>query len=100
MHNGRGRHYQWPGWILICEEHGLVRSMSRKGHSPDNSRTEGLFGRLKIEFFYGRDWSDVTLEQIMKMLDAYLMWHRDERLKSDLGYMSPRKYRESLGLAT
>lgn len=73
--------------------------MSRKGHSPDNSRMEGFFGRLNIEFFYRRDWSHVTLEQFMEMLNSYLMWYCDERLKSDLGYMSPRKYRKSLGLA-
>lgn len=99
VHNDRGCHYRWPGWISICDEHGLVRSMSRKGHSPDNSRAEGFFGRLKIEFFYGCDWEDVTLDEFTAMLDAYLMWYRDERLKSDLGYVSPREYRKSLGLA-
>ena len=73
--------------------------MSRKGHSPDNSRMEGFFGRLKIEFFYGRDWDGVSIEEFMDMLDAYLMWYRDVRLKSDLGYVSPKRYREERGLA-
>ena len=99
IHNDRGGHYRWPGWIAICEEHGLIRSMSRKGHSPDNSRMEGFFGRLKIEFFYGRDWDGVSIEEFMDMLDAYLMWYRDVRLKSDLGYVSPKRYREERGLA-
>ncbi len=31
VHSDRGCHYRWPGWLRICEEHGLVRSMSRKG---------------------------------------------------------------------
>ena len=56
-HSGRGCHYRWPGWIRICDDRGIVRSMSRKGCSPDNARAEGFFGRLKIEFFYGRDWN-------------------------------------------
>ena len=99
VHSDRGGHYRWPGWISICEEHGLVRSMSRKGCSPDNSRAEGFFGRLKVEFFYGRDWQDVSVEEFMGMLDAYLRWYRDERRKSDLGYMSPMQYRKELGLA-
>lgn len=73
--------------------------MSRKGCSPDNSRAEGFFGRLKVEFFYGRDWQDVSVEEFMGMLDAYLRWYRDERRKSDLGYMSPMQYRKELGLA-
>ena len=76
-----------------------MRSMSRKGCSPDNSRCEGFFGRLKIEYFYGRDWDGVTIEEFVGMLDAYLRWYRDVRIKSDLGYVSPRRYRESLGLA-
>ncbi len=55
IHSDRGCHYRWPGWIRICDENGLVRSMSRKGCSPDNARCEGFFGRLKIEFIYGCD---------------------------------------------
>ena len=98
IHSDRGCHYRWPGWIKICNENGLVRSMSRKGCSPDNARCEGYFGRLKIEYFYGCDWSGVTIEQFMGMLDAYLRWYRDVRIKSDLGYKSPMAYRMELGL--
>lgn len=97
-HSDRGCHYRWPGWIKICKDHGIVRSMSRKGCSPDNARAEGFFGRLKIELFYGRDWSGVTLDEFADMLDAYLRWYRDVRLKSDLDYRSPMQYRRDLGL--
>ena len=99
VHSDRGSHYRWPGWIGICEADGLVRSMSRKGCSPDNARCEGFFGRLKIEFFYGCDWSGVTIDEFMRMLDAYLRWYRDVRIKSDLDYRSPMQYRRDLGLA-
>lgn len=98
VHPDRGGHYRWPGWIRICKENGLVRSMSRKGCSPDNARCEGFFGRLKTEFFYGCDWSKVTIEEFMGMLNAYLRWHRDVRIKSDLDYRSPMQYRRDLGL--
>ena len=54
IHSDRGCHYRWPGWIGICEEHGLTRSMSAKGCSPDNAAAEGFFGRLKQEFFHER----------------------------------------------
>ena len=72
--------------------------MSRKGRGPDDARCEGYFGRLKVEFFHGCDWSGVTIEQFMDMLDAYLRWYRDVRIKSDLGYKSPMAYRMELGL--
>lgn len=94
----RGSHYRWPGWIRICKENGLVRSMSRTGCSPDNARREGFFGRLKIEFFHGCDWAGVTIEKFMGMLDAYLRWYRDVRIKSDLDCRSPMQYRRDLGL--
>lgn len=99
IHSDRGRHYRWPGWIRICDENGLVRSMSRKGCSPDNARCEGFFGRLKIEFFHGCDWTGAALEEFMGMLDAYLRWYRDVRIKGDLDYRSPMQYRRDLGLA-
>ncbi len=56
VHSGCGCHCRWPGWISICEEAGIIRSMSRKGGSPDNSRMEGFFGTMKNEMFCGRDW--------------------------------------------
>jgi transposase InsO family protein len=98
IHSDRGCHCRWPGWIGICDENGLVRSMSGKGCGPDNARCEGFFGRLKIEFFHGCDWAGVTIEEFMGMLDAYLRWYRDVRIKGDLDYRSPMQYRRDLGL--
>ena len=57
LHSDRGWHYRTPDWVESCRRAGIARSMSRKGHSPDNAAAEGFFGRLKVEFFRGRDWS-------------------------------------------
>ena len=54
------------------EKNMLKRSMSAKGCSPDNSACEGFFGRLKNEFFYGRDWRDFSIEDFIADLDDYL----------------------------
>ena len=80
-HSDRGCHYRWPGWKAICERHGITRSMSRKGHSPDNAAGEGFFGRLKNEFFYGRDWHGVTAEQFVALLDEWMRFYSERRLK-------------------
>ena len=98
-HSDRGCHYRWPGWIGICEENGLVRSMSRKGCSPDNSACEGFFGRLKNEFFYHRDWRGVAMESFMAQLDGCIRFYNERRKKQSLGWMSPMQYRISKGLA-
>ena len=100
IRSDRGCHCRWPEWIRICDENGLARSMPGKGCNPDNARREGFFGRLKIEFFCGcgRNWSGVTIEELMDMLDACLRWHRDVRMKGDLDCRSPMQYRRDLGL--
>ena len=99
IRSDRGCHCRWPGWTRICDENGLARSMPGKGCSPGSARCEGFFGRLKIEFFHGCDWTGAAPEEFMDMLDAYLRWYRDVRIKGDLDYRSPMQYRRDLGLA-
>ena len=97
-HSDRGCHYRWPGWIDRCKQYGITRSMSKKGYSPDNSACEGFFGRLKVEFFYGRSWRGWSIEDFMAALDDYIHWYNEHRIKISLGGMSPLQYRRSLGL--
>ena len=81
VHTDRGCHYRWPGWKSICGEHGLTRSMSRKGRCADNAAMEGFFGRLKNEFFRGRDWSGVPVGEFVRRLDRWMGWYRSGRLR-------------------
>lgn len=99
VHSDRGCHYRWPGWIERMEKAGLTRSMSKKGCSPDNSACEGLFGRIKNEMFYCRDWSNVSIREFKAILNEYLFWYNEGRIKVSLGNMSPMEYRHNLGLA-
>ena len=98
IHTDRGGHYRWPGWIERMETADLVRSMSKKGCSPDNAACEGFHGRLKNEFFYNRDWRVVTVESFVDQLNEYLRWYSEDRIKMSLKGMSPLEYRRSLGL--
>ncbi len=67
-----------PGW--------LIRSMSRKGCSPDNAACEGFSGRLKTELFYPRDWQAGSTDQFIEAVDSYIRWYR---IKISLGALSP-----------
>jgi len=98
IHTDRGCHYRWPGWLERIEKASLMRSMSKKGCSPDNAACEGLFGRIKNEMFYNRNWIGVTLDSFMELLDGYLQWYNTARIKMSLGGKSPVQYRVSLGL--
>ncbi len=81
------------------ENPGLIRSMSKKRCSPDNSACEGFFGRLKNELFYNRSWSTVTIQEFMDILDQYIHWYAEKRIKVSLGGMSPIQYRKMQGIA-
>jgi transposase InsO family protein len=100
VHSDRGAHYRWPGWLARISEANLVRSMSRKGCSPDNAACEGFFGRLKTELFYPRNWQATSTDEFMEIVDSYIRWYNTKRIKISLGALSPLEYRESLGLTT
>ena len=99
VHSDRGAHYRWSGWIERMESAGLTRSMSKKGCSPDNSACEGFFGRLKNEMFYGRCWDGISIDKFIEILDDYMHWYAEERIKVSLGGLSPLQYRRKLGFA-
>lgn len=98
IHSDRGCHYRWPGWIERMKNAGLIRSMSRKGCSPDNSACEGFFGRMKNEMFYGCSWQNVSIDEFIRQVEEYMVWYREKRIKISLGGMSPMEYRKSMGV--
>lgn len=100
VHSDRGCHYRWPGWISRMLQAGLLRSMSKKGCTPDNAACEGLFGRVKNEMFYNHNWQGVSINQFVKLLDDYLVWYNEKRIKVSLGSKSPIEYRKEYGLIT
>lgn len=99
VHSDRGCHYRWPGWIERMNKYGLIRSMSKKGCSPDNSACEGFFGILKNEMFYERNWDNISLNEFKVEIENYINWFRKDRIKMSLGGLSPLDYRRSKGYA-
>ena len=50
VHSDRGFHYRLGCWINRMNEYGYIRSMSKKGWSPDNFACKGFFGTIKNDF--------------------------------------------------
>lgn len=92
IHSDRGFHYRIPAWTDRMEKYGYVRSMSKKGCSPDNSACEGFFGTMKNEFYYPNDWASVSTDEFIPQLEKYLVWFRDKRIKTRLGSKSSKEY--------
>ena len=105
VHSDRGAHYRWKGWIALCEEAGLVRSMSRKGHSPDNAACEGFFGRAKVELFHSLVRAGASVAELFEAVEHYVPWYNDGRLKAfktngkKTSYETIEGRRKRLGLA-
>ena len=99
IHSDRGGHYRWPGWIKICDENNLIRSMSKKGCSPDNAAMEGFFGLLKKEFFHGRNWKGTDTQVFMDALDGWIRSYNEDRRCEALGFVTPATFRATLGKA-
>src|SRR5690625_3488962 len=85
VHTDRGAHYRWQGWIDRMDTNNLIRSMSKKGCSPDNAACEGFFGRLKNEFFYGETWFDVYVGMFIEPLVEYIIWYDNISYKFYIG---------------
>ena len=60
--------------------------MGAKGCSPDNAAAEGFLGRLKQEFFHKRSFAGVSMDEFVDMLDGYMVWYRDKRIKTESGH--------------
>ena len=99
IHSDRGCHYRWPGWIGLMDKFGFVRSMSKKGCSPDNSACEGFFGTIKNEMFYNEGQSRMTVKEFIPYLEDYLIWFRERRIKESLGYKSMIDRRRENGIS-
>ncbi len=70
-----------------------------------HAAAEGFFGRLKNEFFHGRDCSGVGAEEFMARLDAWMEHYRSGGLRAfrEDGrwvYDTIDGRRDRLGLAT
>ena len=99
VHSDRGAHYRWRGWLSRVSDAKLIRSMSRKGCSPDDAACGGFFGRLKTELFYPQDRQATAVDQFIEIVDSYIRWYNEKRIKISLGSLSPLEYRGSLGRA-
>ena len=58
---------------------------------------EALRGRPSQEFFHRRSFAGVSMDGFVGMLDDYMVWYRDRRIKTEFG-MSIMDRRRRLGL--
>lgn len=91
LHSDQGWQYQMEKYQKLLNEKGITQSMSRKGNCLDNACAENFFGLLKTEFFYDKEFKNVT--QFKKELIDYINYYNNERIKLRLKGKSPVQYR-------
>ena len=77
------------------KEHGIIRSMSRKGNCYDNCIMETFFGRLKNEMYYGHEKEYASFEEFSIAVDEYIDYYNNKRIQAKTKWMPTVKYREA-----
>ena len=65
--------------------------MSRKETCADNATMENFFGLLKQEMYNGEEL--ISYEALKKIIEKYIDYYNNDRIKQKLAGMSPVKYR-------
>ncbi|MGL9920435.1 hypothetical protein IGK44_002587 [Enterococcus sp. DIV1248a] len=56
------------------------------------------FVSLNLTNNNGFKWDDISIDTFIELLDDYLNWYNNNRIKLSLGGLSPINYRKTLGL--
>lgn len=92
LHSDMGWRYQHAAYVGTLAENGFVQSMSRKGNCIDNGATEQVFGRIKDEFFRGRDRGD--FESFKRDLEECIVHWNTRRRQVKLKGLTPVEFRD------
>ena len=91
FHSDQGWQYQHTEYQRLLSEHNITQSMSRKGNCMDNGAMGNLFGRLKVEMFYGEKFKSVN--PFIDELRKYIAYYSSEIKSLKLKWMSSMQYR-------
>jgi putative transposase len=91
LHSDQGFQYTSKSYNKKLEAHGILGSHSRRGNCLDNACMESFFSHLKTESIYLQ--KPQTYEQLMNVLEAYILDYNNHRLQKKFNDRSPVEYR-------
>ena len=94
-HSDQGRQYASHAYRALLARHGIVPSMSRRGHCYDNAYMESFFGTLKTELVHGEKYR-TRMEARLSIFEYVEVFYNRQRRHSALGYRSPEQYEKLL----
>jgi transposase InsO family protein len=94
-HSDQGVQYASDLYQNALRRHGLVPSMSRRGHCTDNAHMESFWATLKTELLAGH--APTNRQHTQSAIFEYVeVFYNRKRLHSALGYQSPVDYEQNL----
>ena len=97
FHSDQGWAYQMKAYSRTLKSNKIYQSMSRKGNCYDNSVMENFFGIMKQEMYYGVVY--YSYDDLKSAIEKYIKYYNEQRIKQNLGWMSPVEYRINLLVA-
>ena len=73
LHSDQGFQYTSTQYQRICQSHGIITSMSRKGNPLDNAVIESFHSLLKKETLYNNQFTSIQqyVQSVIDWLDFY-----------------------------
>ncbi len=93
IHSDQGSQFGSDDWVRFCDEHGLQRSMSRRGNCYDNAAVEAFFSSLKKERIRRRVYR-TRAQARADIFDYIEVFYNKKRRHEYLGGMSPVEYEQ------
>ena len=87
VHSDQGAQFGSDDWVRFCRDHGLKRSMSRRGNCYDNAAIESFFGSLKKERVRRRSYQ-TRIEARADIFEYIEVFYNRKRRHKYLDYMS------------
>ncbi len=79
LHSDQGFQYTSLQYQRICQSHGIITSMSRKGNPLDNAVIESFHSILKKETIYNNQFT--SIQQYVQSVIAWLSFYNTDRIK-------------------
>ncbi len=93
VHSDRGGQYCANAYRALLDQHGCLRSQSRRDECLDNAQAESLWSRLKTEELGPREWPVFRdLADAQQSVATYFDYYNHERRHSALAYQTPQAF--------
>lgn len=92
VHSDQGSVYTSYVYQNYVKKMNLIGSMSRRGNCWDNAVIESFHAILKTEEFQYVKFNSISLEEVRKRVEEYILYYNEERIQEKLDYLTPKEF--------